>query len=924
MKIPLYFRYASHSLLRGGQRTILAIFCVAVGVMAVVALQLVGAMLQNSLVSNVRLNNDGDIALDASSAPLKPADLAFFTQLKKSGTITNYSAVIEVQGSLHATASAKQALGLEAVDPHNFPLVALPSFVQPRTGTLTHLLTQNQVIATQSFMDEYHKHLGDTFPVYVKTSTGSGQTLHVKLAGVITDTGPFTQAGNLLLIAAQDYLATAPTALHTYNAIHITTLDQAHTDAATKAINAHFPLGTTQTVAEILKSEQSSLDMINKFLEITGLLALLIGGVGIVNTMQVLLVRRKTEIAMLKTAGYRRRDLALLFGLEAGLLGLVGGIIGAIAATGVSLLVHNLLQKIGLTSTFALSLPILSGGVLIGAATALIFGLLPIVQAANIRPLSVIRNQERYNPRGLLLTFSLLVILSILFCLLATVILKNDLVLGIETTYGTLAFLLVLSTFFGLIVLIISKLPVPEHFHSKQLLWVLAGLILAVPASQVLPIFGKGLLAVSLLGLVVSFWPRGWKVNTKIALRNLGRQRARTTTTLLALFIGIGGIGLVVALGQDLQKNISNSLVKDAPYNLVVTTSGQDTSTLHTRLHTIPGLTSSREDTFTTVLPSTIDGQPLQQVLPTGNERQIAVALLSQIEGYSLTPSSPALTMSQGRSLNASDATTNHVIISALLTNIHWSHVKLQVGSTLTLLSANGQVRKTVTVVGIIAQQSSTTTLAKILTPSALINTLNPPQNGAHSRSRQSHQANTQHATTPAISTVFYIKVASAQLSAAQDALGRIVPNASVQNLTDATSTLIQQLNNVLDVLVALASLSMLAAMVIIANTVALAMLERRREMGILKAIGSTSGAVLSGILIENGIVGAVGAFIATLLAAGGVTLLGNQVFNLSLHMSSRLVIGLIGGAMCLAMFIALLVAWNAVRVRPLEVLRYE
>ena len=55
--------------------------------------------------------------------------------------------------------------------------------------------------------------------------------------------------------------------------------------------------------------------------------------------MQVLLSRRKTEIAMLKTAGYRRMNLYALFGLEAGLLGLVGGIIGAVAAEGVSAIV---------------------------------------------------------------------------------------------------------------------------------------------------------------------------------------------------------------------------------------------------------------------------------------------------------------------------------------------------------------------------------------------------------------------------------------------------------------------------------------------------------------------------------------------------------------------------------------------------------
>ena len=45
MKLPrLYWSYATRSLMRGGQRTLLAIFCVAVGVMAIVSLQLVGNM----------------------------------------------------------------------------------------------------------------------------------------------------------------------------------------------------------------------------------------------------------------------------------------------------------------------------------------------------------------------------------------------------------------------------------------------------------------------------------------------------------------------------------------------------------------------------------------------------------------------------------------------------------------------------------------------------------------------------------------------------------------------------------------------------------------------------------------------------------------------------------------------------------------
>src|SRR5260221_3246948 len=536
MKTSMYFNYTARALLRGGQRTILAICCVAVGVMAVVSLQLVGLMLQNSLTANVRETNGGNIAVTTPGVPLKPGDLTLFDQLKRAETISNYTAVISATGGLNSTATSIQSFSVEAVDPNNYPLVSQPAFVEPSGGTVAHLLVNDQVLVTQNFLDRYQKQLGDTFNLYIKTSMGLGQALPVKIAGVIANSGMFAQSGNLLLISKQDYLATAPTALAEYSLVDITTADQAHTDTAVKAITAQFPLASTQTVADVLKNQQASIALVNKFLEIAGLLALLIGGVGIVNTMQVLLSRRKIEIAMLKTTGYRRLDLYLLFGLEAGLLGLAGGVVGAAAATGVSLLVRNLVQQ-----TFSINIPFvldpltIGGGVLIGLVTALIFGLMPIVQAANIRPLNVIRELPEGNRAGSIgLTVLLLVILSVLFCVLAIVIL-NDVLLGIGAVYGAFIFLLLLSLFFGLVVFVISIMPVPERITPGFLAWIVAGLVLSVLLYLVLPTFGAILLGLSLFGFVVAFLPRSWKSSTKIALRNIGRQRARTTTTMLAL-----------------------------------------------------------------------------------------------------------------------------------------------------------------------------------------------------------------------------------------------------------------------------------------------------------------------------------------------------------------------------------------------------
>ncbi|HEX6480773.1 MAG TPA: FtsX-like permease family protein [Ktedonobacteraceae bacterium] len=906
MKASMYLNYTSRSLLRGGQRTILAVFCVTVGVMAVVALQLVGFMLQNSLSTSAREANGGDIALMAQGAPLKDSDLAFFNNLKDTGTITNYSAIINENGTLNNSASSVQSFNIEAVAPNNFPLVSRPSFVEPGSGTVAGLLTNNQVIVTQNFLTTYHKQLNDTFNVYVKTFTGSGQTIPVKIAGVIANTGMFAQSGNLLLISSSDYLASAPATPAAYTLIDVTTADPAHTDTAVRAINAQFSLVGIQTATDVLKSEQSSIDMISTFLKIAGLMALLIGGAGIVNTMQVLLSRRKTEIAMLKTAGYHRRDLYLLFGLEAGLLGLIGGIIGAVAATGVSYLVRNVVQNVGSNIPFVLNPGMILGGVVIGCVTALIFGLLPIAQAANIRPLSVLRELENKSVSGRIMAVVLLVLCSILFCLLAIVILNNDVLLGIGVTYGTFVFLLILGALFSLIVLVISKVPVPDHVYVTHVALVLLCIVASVLLYRFVPLFGIALLVISLLGIGLVFLPKREKVNVKMALRNLGRRRARTTATLLALFIGVYGIGITVGFGQDLGSLITNTLNQNSPYNLVATTTGNDTNALSAHLNSIPGLNASRQDPFTATIPVAINGQPSQQVLPKGASGQGDLGLLGGIEGYDLAHTVPAQKIVAGRNLNASDANSNNVLVSQIMTSKGWAQMNLKTGDTVTLVSLDGKTRKTLTIVGIISIPTSFETLGEVLAPASLVNALN--------------------SATGARTTVFYMKVAPAQLDAALNALNRIAPDASVHNLSDAGVSFLQQVTSFLNVVIAVASLSLIAGVIIIANAVALAMLERRRELGILKSVGYTSGTILTQVLIEFGITGGIGALIATLLAAGGVTL-GSKFFfqnNLTLSMQPVVIVSMIVGPLLLAILTAVLVAWNAVRVRPLMVLRYE
>ncbi len=918
MKASIYVNYTTRSLVRGGQRTVLAIFCVAVGVMAIVALQLVGLMVNHALTDNVRAANGGDIAVNARSQPFKQSDLKFFDTLKQNGTISAYTQVINASGSTSSALALKQTFTLNAVDPATYPVVDQLTFNTPQNGSVKTLLQPGQALITQTLADQYHKKIGQQFEIRVAGGSGTQTTrkLTVKISGIVAESGVLAQAGALMLVTQADYTASNRKFPVFYDTIDITTVDKVHTDRAVRQINDQFQAVTTQTAADALRQQQGLVDNIEKFLEIAGLLALLIGGVGIVNTMQVLLSRRKVEIAMLKTTGYRRGDLYLLFGLEATLLGLVGGLVGAISATGVSYLVRDLVQQtFGLMIPFVLDWTTIGGGVLIGVLTALIFGLLPIVQGANIRPLNVIR--ELPDGRGassILLTILLLIVLSVLFCGLAIFILNNDVWLGVVAVYGAFAFLGVLSLLFGLMILLISRLPVPEHFSLTHFILVVGSVILSLLVYRFAPAFGILLLIFSALGLLVAFFPRTWKATIKMALRNLGRQRTRTTTTMLALFVGIFTIGLILVLGQNLRDGVNSALSNSLNFNVITLASIPDGNTLNGQLGTVPGLKSSRRTTISPAVPVAVNKRPIQQVLPASGKaggsnslgRQGTLAFLRGIEGYDVgdnqLPNTKDLKITQGRNLVSEDAGTNNVLVASQLARLDPLHLKI--GDTLTMASQDGRTIKTLKIVGVYSSQGfSGFTFEPILGSAELAQSFSPAGLGQQA---------------------FYMKLDPKQVSQGVSKIGTIVPNAAVVNLANISDIIDQILNDILLTLTTIASLSLLAGVIIIANAVALAMLERRRELGILKSVGYTSGTVLSEVLVENGIVGGVGALLAMVLVTVATALLGQYTFKTSFSVPTMIVLELILGAALLAMVTAALVAWRAVRVRPLQVLRYE
>ena len=255
-----------------------------------------------------------------------------------------------------------------------------------------------------------------------------------------------------------------------------------------------------------------------------------------------------------------------------------------------------------------------------------------------------------------------------------------------------------------------------------------------------------------------------------------------------------------------------------------------------------------------------------------------------------------------GRMLNASDAGTNNVIVDA---SLRTAPTKLRVGDQFTQINQFSGITETFNVVGFYSASSSAVS----------INLNVAPVFGSLEAARAIGGSATQ--------SVWYLQVDPDRASRVADTVSEAVPRAQVVNFADLVAQFGQVLNNLLLMITAIASLALFAGIVIIANAVALAMLERRRELGIMKSVGYTSRSVLGVVLIENGLIGALGGLLAMMLVAA-VTGIFNAFLDLSIGVDILTTIGMIVLVAVVSMLVATIVAWGATRVRPLEVLRYE
>lgn len=414
-----YIRLALHNIRHRQIRSWLTILGIVVGVAAVVALIAIGQGMQKSVQTQFE-------AIGYNTIIMFPGGTGDEGVMGPGGGMMRM-----MMGGTSSTAINIEALG------------RLPQVVRAGVQRIETALVTSEYMEGQGFLritglshgitDDFGAYF-DGFPLAEGTSFGRSDGSVVILGGqVALDLGVAT--GNAIQIEGNDFevigilegsesggggftfrnldtgLFVPIEALEalfggegTLSLALIETTQEADVGEVSLMIRALFrqlgtPVGTI-TAEEMSEQLQGVLGTLQMVLAAIAAISLVVGGIGVMNTMYTSVLERTREIGIMKAIGAKDRQVLYLFLVESGFLGAIGGAIGVLLGVGLSSLASRLMGG-GLAggpaggdgASFSASL---SPGLIIGALAfsfvlGAIAGVLPARRGAKLQPVEALR-----------------------------------------------------------------------------------------------------------------------------------------------------------------------------------------------------------------------------------------------------------------------------------------------------------------------------------------------------------------------------------------------------------------------------------------------------------------------------------------------------------------------------------------------------
>ncbi len=143
-----------------------------------------------------------------------------------------------------------------------------------------------------------------------------------------------------------------------------------------------------EDLVEKARDQQNLSKSTNNLLIWIASIALLVGGIGVMNIMLVSVTERTSEIGLKKALGAKKKTILLQFLTESAMLTSIGGVIGVISG----LILAKVISAMSGTPT-AVSVPAIIVSFAFSMLIGILFGLLPSVKAANLNPIDALRRE---------------------------------------------------------------------------------------------------------------------------------------------------------------------------------------------------------------------------------------------------------------------------------------------------------------------------------------------------------------------------------------------------------------------------------------------------------------------------------------------------------------------------------------------------
>jgi putative ABC transport system permease protein len=363
---------------RNKTRTSLAIVGIAIGIATIVALGLVTSGLQASTQSTLKagaaeitVTHTGSNEFGSTSGSINESRVT---------DIQNISGVKETAGILRATAniegSSGNGLSISGIDSSKLNLMGVDSV----NGTIYSNGSTNEIILGKTAAEDLNKSVGDNITIFNK---------NFKITGIY-ETGSFIQdAGAFMSLNALQNLTSNDGKIST---IAVKVTEDANVTDVSQHIEDTYPNElSTVTAADQAGRINDALGAINTATWAISLLAIVIGGVGVINTIIMSVYERTREIGVLKAVGWRgRRILGMILGesivltIMAAIVGTIIGVVGVEVLLSYSATFGTMIKPV-----FSLDLFLRAFG--IAFLVGIIGGIYPAYRASRLAPTEALR-----------------------------------------------------------------------------------------------------------------------------------------------------------------------------------------------------------------------------------------------------------------------------------------------------------------------------------------------------------------------------------------------------------------------------------------------------------------------------------------------------------------------------------------------------